>query len=79
MEDVIQEEGMKDFKRTSRVGVTTFLAQGCSNKHMRYLVVAEYDGVVRRALLLCWKEEVERGVVPSPSSYAWFCILSMQY
>jgi hypothetical protein len=41
---LIQEEGTKDFKRTSRVGVTTFLAQWSSNKDKRYLVVVEYGG-----------------------------------
>lgn len=30
MEDVIQEEGTKDFKRTSRVGVIAILAQWCA-------------------------------------------------
>jgi len=52
MEDVIQEEGMKDFKRTSRVGVTAFLAQWCSNKHGHYLALAEYDGLGRKGFIV---------------------------
>lgn len=44
VEELVLEEGMKEFWRCSKVGFPAFLARGCSNKHRRFLVVAEYRG-----------------------------------
>ena len=42
IKEVVLEEGRKEFWRCSRVGFPTLLAQWCSNKHERFLVVMEF-------------------------------------
>lgn len=44
MEELVLEERTKGFCRRSRVGFPALLAQRCSNKHRRFLVVVEYGG-----------------------------------
>jgi hypothetical protein len=44
VEELVLEEGNKEFWRNSRVGFPAFLAQQCPNNHGLFLEVAEYDG-----------------------------------
>lgn len=44
VEELVLEEGTKEFWRCSKVCFPTLLAQCCCNKHGIFLVVVEYDG-----------------------------------